>query len=260
LSSPLCHRSVNSASPPEPGLDEVCATVRRPQGGGAQPYWTAERTAELIRRRAAGQNRQELLAAFTCSYWTLDNQISKLRRAGLLPPERLPPVPIAATEWPPERIAAARALWDEGLSTPQIGRRLGCSKNAVVSIARRARPKFTERQSPIIRGGPQTPASARQAARRAGGPSPARERSTLPALASSPSPDTSRPMQQLRQPPPYVPPHLGPVTACCWPIGEPRTPGFRFCEAPTRPGKPYCHEHYRMAYVPVPRDRREAAA
>jgi hypothetical protein len=36
---------------------------------------------------------------------------------------------------------------------------------------------------------------------------------------------------------------------CQWPIGTPRVAGFRFCGRPdTVPGRPYCAEHYAMAY------------
>jgi GcrA cell cycle regulator len=47
--------------------------------------------------------------------------------------------------------------------------------------------------------------------------------------------------------------------ACCWPIGEPGTKSFHFCEAEAVPGKPYCSSHAQIAYVKV-RDRREEAA
>jgi GcrA cell cycle regulator len=46
---------------------------------------------------------------------------------------------------------------------------------------------------------------------------------------------------------------------CCWPIGEPGTPDFRFCTGDAISGKPYCPEHAALAYVKV-RDRREDAA
>jgi len=46
---------------------------------------------------------------------------------------------------------------------------------------------------------------------------------------------------------------------CCWPIGEPGTKDFHFCDAGAIPGKPYCVEHAQIAYVKV-RDRREEAA
>ncbi len=51
----------------------------------------------------------------------------------------------------------------------------------------------------------------------------------------------------------------GRVITCCWPIGEPGTRSFRFCDAESVPGKPYCGEHAQLAYVKV-RDRREDAA
>ena len=49
------------------------------------------------------------------------------------------------------------------------------------------------------------------------------------------------------------------VVACCWPIGEPGTRSFRFCDAESMAGKPYCDSHAQLAYVKV-RDRREDAA
>jgi GcrA cell cycle regulator len=46
---------------------------------------------------------------------------------------------------------------------------------------------------------------------------------------------------------------------CCWPIGDPGTPGFHFCGAKPLPGKPYCAEHAALAYVKL-RDRRDNVA
>jgi GcrA cell cycle regulator len=39
--------------------------------------------------------------------------------------------------WTPERVTQLGQLWDEGLSTAEIGRRLGLTKNAVVGKAHR---------------------------------------------------------------------------------------------------------------------------
>jgi GcrA cell cycle regulator len=69
-------------------------------------------------------------------------------------------------------------------------------------------------------------------------------------------------------PPPVVArsPVLRPVAAprsrtvnCCWPIGEPGTRSFRFCDSEALSGKPYCGAHAQLAYVKV-RDRRDEAA
>lgn len=47
--------------------------------------------------------------------------------------------------------------------------------------------------------------------------------------------------------------------SCCWPIGDPGTPGFHFCGATPIPGKPYCEEHAQIAYVRL-RDRRDSVS
>lgn len=74
--------------------------------------------------------------------------------------------------WDDTLILRLRALWDEGHSTAEIGRRLGVSKNAVVSKVHRL--DLPGRPSPIHRGAPK-PRLPRRA--RAGA-------STLPPLAS----------------------------------------------------------------------------
>ncbi len=40
-------------------------------------------------------------------------------------------------EWTPARISTLIALWDEGITTTEIGRRLGITKNAVVGKVHR---------------------------------------------------------------------------------------------------------------------------
>lgn len=162
-------------------------------------------------------------------------------------------------EWTDDIIFRLRTLWSEGHSTAEIGRRLGISKNAVVGKAHRL--DLPARPSPIRRGTGE-PRPRRTTPRRpASGP-------TLPPLASTrtPAPQllavTPRPVlapapAPRLQPPP--PPRYGRVITCCWPIGEPGTPNFRFCDDPSVPGKPYCDEHAALAYVRI-RDKREDAA
>jgi GcrA cell cycle regulator len=43
-----------------------------------------------------------------------------------------------------------------------------------------------------------------------------------------------------------LPPQLD---QCCYPIGEPRTPGFRYCAAPIAQTGVYCLEHKRLCYM-----------
>jgi GcrA cell cycle regulator len=89
----------------------------------------------------------------------------------------------------------------------------------------------------------------------------------VPARAPDPRPAESRPVAIGQRPVIVAPPRpaaaaprpYARVVTCCWPIGEPGTKSFRFCDDPSDPGKPYCGEHAKLAYVKV-RDRREDAA
>jgi GcrA cell cycle regulator len=160
-------------------------------------------------------------------------------------------------DWTDEAIARLRALWLEGHSTAEIGRRMGISKNAVVGKAHRL--QLSARPSPIRRDA--------QAPR----PVPAGRAATLPPLraaapVAAPAPFVAR--VEVR-PAPAAAPHPTAVVrpfprtvaarSCCWPIGEPGTEDFRFCTAEAMAPKPYCAEHSALAYVRV-RDRREDAA
>jgi GcrA cell cycle regulator len=155
-------------------------------------------------------------------------------------------------EWTEAVIAELRRLWTEGLSTAEIGRRLGVSKNAIVGKAHRL--ALSPRPSPIHRGpsagAPPSPA------RRVMGPTLPPLAHAAPAAAEVP---IARAQPQLR---PVAPPAVRSGTrfsACCWPIGEPGTASFHFCGSEAMPNKPYCPDHAQLAYVKV-RDRREDAA
>jgi hypothetical protein len=51
---------------------------------------------------------------------------------------------------------------------------------------------------------------------------------------------------------PWVKTPLPEFDQCCYPIGEPRTPGFRYCDAPVaQPGAVYCTEHKRLCTIAV---------
>ena len=172
-------------------------------------------------------------------------------------------------DWNEEMIARLRQLWQEGHSTAEIGRRMGITKNAVVGKAHRL--VLSPRPSPIRRDTAAGHVARRSAPRRSTGP-------TLPALSSpNAEPPASGPAPGApalaashapAPPPPRVPVQLravpkpraeARVTTCCWPIGDPGTASFRFCDDGAISGKPYCAQHAALAYVKV-RDRREDAA
>ncbi len=163
-------------------------------------------------------------------------------------------------EWTEEQIETLRRLWTEGLSTAEIGRRMGISKNAVVGKAHRLH--LPARPSPIRRGGDGHIAAPRPV-RRTTRPAMPRASPLFTAVGARPAPLHASAETQ-RAPAPVVPmlraePLRTGNATCCWPIGEPGKPGFRFCGAPALVGKPYCAEHAAIAYVRV-KDRREDAA
>jgi GcrA cell cycle regulator len=166
-------------------------------------------------------------------------------------------------DWTAEAIERLRALWAEGHSTAEIGRRMGVSKNAVVGKAHRlnlpARPSPIRRETTGIAAQPTrvTPRSSPAVhAPLAADPAPAAAPPAPRAASAAPRPAA------MAAPPAGVVrafPRLGSARSCCWPIGEPGTPEFRFCSAEATSGKPYCTQHAAVAYVKA-RDRREDAA
>jgi GcrA cell cycle regulator len=153
-------------------------------------------------------------------------------------------------DWNDEAISRLRSLWHEGHTTAEIGRRLGVSKSAIIGKAHRL-------------GLPARPSPIRQPNQT--GPRPPQQRAPVPKLAEMmpvPSgaptagmPDTTaRPDPHPQQPAPPAR-SAGPGTSktCCWPIGHPGTPGFRFCDKPAPAAKPYCTEHAGLAYRPPAR-------
>jgi GcrA cell cycle regulator len=176
--------------------------------------------------------------------------------------------------WDEDTIRNLRDLWSQGLSTAAIGRRLGVSKNAIVGKAHRL--DLDARPSPIRRDVVKPVVDRPPAYPRMAGP-------TLPPLASTGAASAILPtnVQPLRSTPvfgprsvppaPVVAPAPRPIMpsapiqtrrsapSCCWPIGEPGTKTFRFCDDISMPGKPYCEDHAKLAYVKI-RDRKEDAA
>ena len=156
-----------------------------------------------------------------------------------------PTTPPAA--WMTERnLALARTLWDEGVLTTEIGRRVGCSKHAVVGFAHRN--GWPPRPSPL--------------GRRKG-----EVREAVPRLPDKPH---RRPQEgEVRRASPKTLP--APRAACNpLPLAAP-TVVFRHCQWTDSPGRPWrfcgapatrgawCAEHHARAYTRSPRQELVAA-
>jgi len=126
--------------------------------------------------------------------------------------------------WTDELIEQLKALWAEGLTTGDIGKKLGISKNAVVGKAHRLGLKG--RPSPI-------------------------KREASGSDSTSPETPAAKPRAKAKAVEPKKIKSLVDLSAhtCRWPIGDPKEPNFHFCGANAMAGKPYCAEHAAIAYV-----------
>lgn len=233
--------------------------------------YTPEEDALIARMVEAGEPMKAILAQMPHrteqSVWA---RLKRLRYYGIVGrrPERARPstTPKHHPEWPPERIEQLRALWAEGLSTAEIGRRMGCGKNAIVGKAHRL--FLPPRPSPIKRSA-EPKASAVLRARVTLPPLPsvhpavvraekqnyvARIKAKMAggAIGAIASVDEFtgddrlaitvmvRQVAKAAAPPP-------PRGACCWLYGE--RGAYRQCEAVAVRGS-YCADHGRRAYQP----------
>ena len=77
-------------------------------------------------------------------------------------------------------------------------------------------------------------------------PSPIRRQGSGGSVARAPRQVAKAPVKSMRQI------ALSTSGACCkWPFGHPGEKDFRFCGSPALVNKPYCPEHYQIAYLPA---------
>ena len=160
-------------------------------------------------------------------------------------------------DWTEERITELTRLWNDGLSTAEIGKMLGISKNAVVGKAHRLR--LSSRPSPIRRmairpSAPRVPREARLSSM----PALPQTAAMSPAKSSMVSGVQAQPPQQMR-PRIEAPAVQLSNQRCMWPVGHPGENDFHFCGERALVGKPYCVTHCSVAYVKAKPKTGEAA-
>ena len=160
--------------------------------------------------------------------------------------------------WTEQKIQMLKDMWGHGYSASEIAKRLGgLTRNAVICKAHRL--KLSSRPSPIKRedeGGvmpvqPMTPMMRS-----------AKKRVMLRPLPPVALPSTIRPTKDSLQALDSLKRSEGIAVTkagerhCRWPIGDPRSPDFRFCGCSAYEGLPYCIDHARMAYQNVGKRQR----
>ena len=121
--------------------------------------------------------------------------------------------------WDEQKLNKLKKLWDEGLPITKIGIEIGVSRNAIAGKAHRL--GLPKRNSPISKSG-----------------DPRKNQKSLSRNTAHQLPlkITLREVEWSRN-------------RCCWPIGDPKLPGFSFCGTSIIPGRPYCEEHSNLAYT-----------
>ena len=180
--------------------------------------------------------------------------------------------------WDSSILKKLKTLVGKGLSTSEIGKRLGMSKNAIVGKLHRLgwNPKATEvapakatkkaadkksvatKKAPVKKIADKAPKTVKadKKATAAKEPKVVKKATveTAPKKAASKtggghaiaSKNTGAAHQRaVRHALEMV--NLKP-NQCRWPIGDPDSEDFHFCGAPVFVGKPYCYEHCKQAY------------
>ena len=121
--------------------------------------------------------------------------------------------------WDEKNLERLKKLWDEGLPITKIGLELGVSRNSIAGKAHRL--GLPKRNSPISKSGE---------------PRKNKSISNFETSKELPLKILLREVEWSRN-------------RCCWPIGDPKLPGFSFCGTSIVPGRPYCEEHSNLAYT-----------
>lgn len=179
--------------------------------------------------------------------------------------------------WDSATLKKLKALVGKGLSTSEIGKRLGISKNAVVGKLNRlgwnmkaggvngANAKKVADKKPLAAKSAAKPAAKKSEAPKKGAATPrgtvksgsgvvAKKLTNAKTSKAGGTAKISSKSLAVHQ---RIIQHslelanLKP-NQCRWPIGDPDSENFHFCGAPVFVGKPYCYEHCKQAYQFTP--------
>ena len=167
--------------------------------------------------------------------------------------------------WTEQKIQALKDMWGHGYSASEIAKHLGgLTRNAVIGKAHRL--KLSSRPSSATGKTDRLPVSSN---------------TIIPVIKSTQKRVMLRPLPVVPTPAitNKVPPTKENFAAfdnskrgegiavtkagerhCRWPVGDPRSPDFRFCGCTAHDGMPYCLDHARVAYQSVGRKTRNTSS
>ena len=162
--------------------------------------------------------------------------------------------------WTEQQIQMLKEMWGHGFSASDIAGRLGSglTRNAVIGKAHRLKLSAGMASRGETGVGLRTPSPSSGMA----DIKSSRKRVMLRPLPVLPTPSTTtitKPIQReaYRSPADNIKRSEGIAVTkagdrhCRWPVGDPRSPDFRFCGCTVHEGLPYCTDHARVAYQNV---------
>lgn len=158
--------------------------------------------------------------------------MDKLRDLDLWPTVR----PVTGFGWDERKITILVEMHDKGHSSSQIGRVLGCSRNAVIGkLHRLGRTGLRQFSPKLVKAKPQSkPIKPKTSTRK-------QEVAELHAEPLPPRQETDIARKRLVD--------LEPGD-CRFPVGDPGSEGFGFCAAPSVVGTRYCKHHFVRCFLP----------
>lgn len=194
--------------------------------------------------------------------------------------------------WDNAMLKKLKALTGKGLSTAEIGKKLGMSKNAVVGKLNRlgwnskagGAPVAQDKKAAPAKEASKTPVRTPKKAAAPATPKAAPKKAAAPAKKAAPAPKKTAVKKEAPKKEPAAPKETkaaAPRVAsskttnktlamhqriiqhslemanlkpnqCRWPIGDPDSEHFHFCGEQVFVGKPYCYEHCKQAYQFTP--------
>ncbi len=168
--------------------------------------------------------------------------------------------------WTEQKIQMLKDMWGHGYSASEIAKHLGgLSRNAVIGKAHRL--KLSSRPSPIKREDEIAGGLATQGGSTVPTMKSTRKRVMLRPLPVVPTPstvkapaskDSYRSFDSTIKRTEGIAVTKAGERHCRWPVGDPRSPDFRFCGCNAYEGMPYCIDHARVAYQSVGKKHRAA--
>lgn len=196
--------------------------------------------------------------------------------------------------WDNLTLKKLKSLVGKGLSTSEIGRRLGMSKNAVVgklnrmgwnATATATTTKTTKTKTTTVKTkkaatvATKTKTATKEPAKKSTTKAPAKKtvtkatpKKTAAKKATVAKPatkvDTTKPKKESKSSEKNLAMHQRIIqhslemanlkpNQCRWPIGDPDSENFHFCGKTVFTGKPYCYEHCRLAYQFTPPKKKQ---